>query len=364
MAVEADGEIVVAGTWSTAPWVSSVAVACYNSNGSPDTTFGGSGTVTAIFNTGEGTASAVVVQADGKIVIAGDSNGGGGGRPQNFGLMRFNLDGSLDSSFGDGGQVITSFNNYERATGLALQADGKIVAVGQNADPGQSHFAFAVARYNTDGSLDTSFNGSGKVSTSFPGFAWSIPTSVAVQPDGDIVVGGVVQNAQNGSDGHFAVARYDANGSLDAGFNGNGMVITSLAPNAGSINGVAVQPDGKIVAVGTEADYANSSGEFAVVRYGSSQLIPGDFTATIDWGDNSTSPGTVSYSGGVYTVAGSHTYADEGSYALSISVVDDGGSTTTISGTATVADAVLSASGTWTPVAPLPEVATVRGTER
>ena len=338
--VQPDGKIVVAGAGSYAD--GSIAIARYNTDGSLDASFGGgAGKVTAVFSTGAGSAYGVALQADGKIVIAGPDNYFGGGYAHDFGVARFNTDGSLDASFGVSGEATTSFGNFDNtATCVAIQGGGKIVVAGYTGVEGA--FDFAVARYNPDGSLDAGFNGSGMQTTDFGGR--DVASSVALQPEGKIVVAG--DTNVNGS--AFALARYNANGSLDASFGGAGAVTThvssAISDSEGAF-GVAVQADGKIVAVGTAYDAAANSNDFALVRYGNSHATSADLTATIDWGDGSpTATGVISYSAGVYTVNGSHTYAEEGSYPISISVVDVGGSTTTISGTATVVDAALTGS--------------------
>ena len=147
--------------------------------------------------------------------------------------------GDLDPTFGNGGIVITrgnSFNQLDYALAMAIQADGKLVVVGDGAT--SNNWDFAVVRYNTDGSLDNSFNG-GIVITPVSNFH-DQATSVAIQADGKIVVAG--------SGGpNLAVVRYNTNGSLDTSFNGTGLVITSASRGA---NDLAIQSDGKIVVVG------------------------------------------------------------------------------------------------------------------
>jgi len=128
--------------------------------------------------------------------------------------------GDLDLSFGSGGKVITpiTLNSQDYAQSVAIQSDGKIVAAGYNGNgPNGNSAAFAVVRYNTNGSLDTTFNGTGKVITPI-GFV-SRAISVAIQSDGRIVAAGYTINGANHD---FAVVRYNSNGSLDTSFNGTG----------------------------------------------------------------------------------------------------------------------------------------------
>src|SRR5207249_312267 len=137
-----------------------------------------------------------------------------------FAVGRYNADGSLDVNFGTGGTVTTDFGGYDAAAGVALQADGKIVVTGST---GPGSYSFAVARYNADGSLDTSFGTGGKVITgSF--FSYGYVSSIAAQADGKIVVAET-------SGGDFLLARYNANGTLDHGFDGDGVVTTDFGNN-------------------------------------------------------------------------------------------------------------------------------------
>jgi uncharacterized delta-60 repeat protein len=282
VAAGADGRIVVAGSVGYAG--ARVAIACYNPDGSLDITFDGDGKLTTGFRSGAGSAYSVAVQADGKIVIAGNDNYFGAQYPHNFRLARLNVDGSLDTSFGGIGEVTTRFESFENdATSVAVQTDGKIVAAGYTGYEGA--FNFAVARYNSDGSLDGSFHGDGKVATDFG--ARDIAYSVALQADGKIVVAG--DTSIPGTDS-FAVVRYNADGSLDPTFDGDGKLTTDFnSVRASGAFSVAVQADGKIVAAG----YAwNTSGnaDFAVARY-SRQVV----AVTID-----IQPGNAAYNGSPY----------------------------------------------------------------
>jgi uncharacterized delta-60 repeat protein len=247
-----NGKIVVGGGASDLQF----AVARYRSDGTLDATFAGDGKVTTNFMTGRDLARAITVQSDRKIVAAGRAAGSGG----RFGLVRYNRNGTLDTTFGGDGKVGTNFTRgNDQAAGLAVQIDGKIVAVGRAATAGG---AFALARSNSDGTLDASFGGTGKVVTNFtpPGefTGFDFARDVVIQPDGRIVAVGV---AEGDTLADFALARYKVDGSLDPTFGNGGKVMTDIGADDNYLNGVALQADGKIVAAG----FADRL--FAAVRY-------------------------------------------------------------------------------------------------
>src|SRR6185503_10246187 len=177
---------------------------------------------------------AVTIQPNGKIIVAGAS---WGVNNDDFALARYNSNGSLDTTFDTDGKTTTpigSGDDYGRA--VALQSDGKIVVAGTSFNG--SNNDFALARYNSTGSLDTTFDTDGKVTTSF-GSGEDFGRGVAIQSDGKIVVAGH-------SDGKFALTRYNNNGSLDMTFDTDGKVTTTIG--AGDFGfAVALQPDGKIL---------------------------------------------------------------------------------------------------------------------
>ncbi|MGI8639710.1 MAG: FG-GAP-like repeat-containing protein [Pyrinomonadaceae bacterium] len=231
-----------------------------------DAAFGTGGKVTTNFG-GEEIARAVALQPDGKIVTAGFVRILGTGFNENFALARYNSNGSLDTSFDGDGKVTTDFLGFpDRAEAIAIQPDGKIVVAGQaaNTPPGGTAL-FALARYNSDGSLDTSFDGDGKLTTSFiNGFESAF--DLAVQPDGKLIV---VGRASNQSSGGAALARYNGNGSLDTSFGTDGKIIASLGGGGGSAEAVALQSDGKIVIGGYARGVGRFDEDFMVARLNS-----------------------------------------------------------------------------------------------
>jgi uncharacterized delta-60 repeat protein len=269
VALQEDGKIVVAG-YTFAPGNNDFAVARYNANGSLDTSFNGTGKATADFSKLDYGRS-VAVQREGKIVVAGDAEHGDG---RTFAVARFNANGTPDMSFNKTGKVITDFGGGNaEARGVAVQSDGKIVVAGFASTDGTEKFA--LVRYNLDGTLDTSFGGTGKVLT-LVGMSGSNATAMALQGDGKIVVVGYAVN-NSGSDRDFALIRYNADGSLDTRFNGSGKVTTAVSDHDGHCEAVALEKDGKIVAAGWVSSGDNS--DFAVVRFGADGKLDTSFNA-------------------------------------------------------------------------------------
>ncbi|MHA3775569.1 DUF7453 family protein [Verrucomicrobiota bacterium sgz303538] len=271
MAVQADGKIVVAGrSYNGSNY--DFAVVRYNANGTLDTTFNNTGKVITPIGSGNADGYCVVVQADGKIVVAGSAvNGYNVG----FALVRYNANGTLDTTFNGTGTAITPISSYgANGYSMAVQAEGKIVVAGSAING--SYSDFAVVRYNANGTLDTTFNGTGKAITSLSSFK-DEGRSVAVQADGKIVIAGFAVNGSN-TDTDFALVRYNVNGTLDTGFNGTGKVITPIGFGQDYGNSVAVQADGKIVVAGYSLTEVNF--DFALVRYNTDGSLDTTFNGT------------------------------------------------------------------------------------
>jgi uncharacterized delta-60 repeat protein len=252
--VQPDGKVIVAGYAGP-----DFAVVRYNSNGSLDTSFGTDGKVITDIN-GSDQGQEAILQPDGKILVIGWSSIGGG---ETIALARYNSDGSLDTSFGTDGKVITSYGPYSDGWDVALQADGKIVIAGRGGgtDP-NNYFTinnFAVLRYNSDGSPDTTFGDAGKVTTDFGSYDFAY--TVAIQTNGKIVVGGYAYTGA--SDANFGIVRYNSDGSLDSSFGSSGKVTSSLSNSSDVINDILIQPDGNIVAIGSSFGYSRA----AIARY-------------------------------------------------------------------------------------------------
>jgi len=279
VALQADGKVIVAGSGGRQNSLSDFALARYNADGSLDSTFGNGGIVTTDFFGLQDEALALVVQPDGKIVAAGGANIGS---RYAFALVRYNIDGSLDTTFDGDGRVVTSVGYNGEARALVLQNDGKLVAAGDSGGSESGDRDFGLARFNPDGSLDTTFNGVGSVVTDFAG-RHDIAQALSIQTDGRIVVAGYSQpSPQFGSGmGDFALARYNTNGTLDTSFDDDGKVITNIS-NAGNDDeafGVAIQGDGKIVAAGYATNLVGAflSSDFALARYNSNGSLDATF---------------------------------------------------------------------------------------
>ena len=302
--------LVVAGLLSSLFVLTSPSSVALAADGDFDLTFDTDGKVTTAFTLSHDDANDVAVQSDGKIVVVGEIYDASG---TNFGLVRYNTNGTLDNTFGTGGLVSTSFGSgSDVATAVALQSDGKIVVVGT---AGVSSVPYAaVARYNTNGTLDNTFDSDGKATMTFRGSpiddrlldvviqpdgkivasGWTYPgmsypepgvvrfnsngtvdfstaittgvysegSGIALQPDGKIVVAGVMTNSSD----DIAVWRVTTAGVLDTSFSGDGLQTAVIPSTSDTASAVGVQPDGKIVVAGGIGNVSGVS-NFALLRY-------------------------------------------------------------------------------------------------
>jgi uncharacterized delta-60 repeat protein len=279
LALQPDGKLVVAGR-SNSGSNDDFALARYNPNGSLDTSFNGTGKVTTTIGSADDGAHTLAVQPDGKLVAAGDTRING---QLVVALARYNPNGSLDTSFNGTGKVTTAIGGSSAAHALVLRSDGKLVIAGFGTNGSQ--FLFALARYNPNGSLDTSFNGTGKVTTAI-GSIQDVAERLVLEPDGKMAAAGY---SYVGSRRVFALAHYNPNGSLDTGFNGTGKVTTAIAQDDQAY-GLALQPDGKLVAAGYGLN--GSQQVFELVRYSGSSLTVGKTGSGA--GSVASSPGGIS----------------------------------------------------------------------
>jgi len=249
LALQPDGKIVVTGQGSG---TSSTSLARLNSNGQLDPTFGQGG-LAPLQTFG---SDAIALQSDGRILVASGSLFGVTGS-----LARYNKDGSVDKTFGISGQVAS----IASPSALAVQSDGKIVAAGADTSKvsatGNST-GFGLVRFNPDGSIDTTFGTRGGAITGFPNTTLTAAFAVTLQTNGDVVAAGQAGN-NNPPAESFALARYVASGKLDSTFGTGGRVTTGFGSNANAfITSIVLQSDGKIVVAGT-----NGGTRLEVARY-------------------------------------------------------------------------------------------------
>jgi uncharacterized delta-60 repeat protein len=260
VAIQSDGKIVVAGNSNN----SDFAVARYNTNGSLDTSFDGDGKVVTDFGGSTDIANAVAIDpTTGKIVVAGYTVGF-----PFYALVRYNTNGSLDTSFdGDGKLVLSGAEHSGQVLSIAVQNDSKILLVGDGGGTGSPDTDFDLTRLNANGSPDTGFGTNGTVRTNFAGIDFSV--DLKLQNDGKIVVAGGTKWHTAYTD--FAVARYNSDGTPDTSFDGDGKVTTDVD---GTDQGwaVDVQSDGKIVAGGNSQVLANGKIVFESNRDGNSEI--------------------------------------------------------------------------------------------
>lgn len=263
LAQQSDGKIVVAG-YVFDGTINRFALKRFNTNGTLDLSFDGDGIVSTPVGTSDAYAFSLAIQADGKIVVVGYCKKM---VRIEFAVVRYNTDGSLDNSFDSDGIVTTDIGIMDEiARSVAIQSDGKIVVVGDTYDG--NYYNFVVVRYNTDGSLDNSFESDGIVITTW-GIGHNFAKSVAIQPDGKIVVTG------ESTPSNFTVLRYNNDGSLDYSFDTDGIAVSKLSSGNNIPNSVAIQSDGKIVIAGNTG--VTSVADIMLARYNIDGSIDNSF---------------------------------------------------------------------------------------
>ena len=237
--IQSDGKIIVAGYSS-----GNYAVARVNPSGILDLGFSGDGRAIFDFQTGVDLARAVALAPGGKIVVVGSVDSELG-----FGVLQLNSDGSPDTSFSGDGKVITDIGGQETAEDVIVRFDGKIVVCGTTRLFGSTHDDFALLRYNANGTLDTNFDGDGRLTTDFDGLDNRV-FAMKQTPSGTLVVVGHSRSSAGGNSG-ITVARYSQSGSLDPSFNGVGWAYYNLYTNGGEhAYDVAVNISGDITLAG------------------------------------------------------------------------------------------------------------------
>lgn len=265
MVIQPDNKIVVVGA-ATGTADLDFAVARYFPDGGPDFSFGTQGRTTTHFGAGNDSARAVVLQSDGKIIVAGPAHDATG---LHLGLVRYTANGTLDTTFGNGGKVVAAIGSVDSANAVALQSDGKIIVAGFTS--GGSFQDSVLARFNPNGTLDTTFGTTGSTATSLASNNDEITAIVVLGDDS-------IQAVGHGIDGtfeDFILTRYTANGALDTGFGTNGVVVSDLFSSDDVARALAIQTDGKIVVAGSSSNGSNRG--FAVARYSATGTLDATF---------------------------------------------------------------------------------------
>jgi uncharacterized delta-60 repeat protein len=257
LAIQPDGKILLGGfCYNRSSW--DFCIARFNSNGTLDTSFGSSGKVIQPIGSSDDEGYSLAIQPDRKILLGGYCKIGSN---DDFCIARFNSNGTLDTSFGSSGKVIQpigSFGDY--GLSLAIQPDGKILLGGYCAGD------FCIARFDSNGTLDTSFGSSGKVIQPI-GSGNDIGQSLAIQPDGKILLGGYC--FINTSNYNFCIARFNFDGTLDTSFGTSGKVIQHIGSYYDYCYGqsLAIQPDGKILLGGRCFNTNRGYRYFCIARF-------------------------------------------------------------------------------------------------
>ena len=314
LAVQDDGKLVVAGRFVDRDGRFTLAMARYNEDGTLDTGFGDEGRVIADFGANEFFAS-VAIQHDGKILAAGWVSRRTTTNDQDLIVVRYDPDGTLDGAFGTGGITAIDFGESERGTALLLQPDGKIVLAGEallrlpsypsasvaarlqadgsldttfgdggkviveftsgSEDEGFSRLAryadgrilafgnAGLARFLPGGTLDPSFDGDGKLTPSLADAGFTLVTDAILQPDGKILIGGTERSA---AVSRFVVARLNADGSRDSMFSDDGAATASFAAGRATLSAMTLTTTGQVLTVGYVGDLEENT-DFAVARF-------------------------------------------------------------------------------------------------
>lgn len=310
--IQTDGKIVIGVSFGNADGVAELELARLNADGTLDTSFGSGGTV-QVFRGGPDTTY-VDLQPDGKILVGGGllmarvnpdgsldtsfgqkgiaplvapsssivlqsngqilamTNGSSGGSPSDGGFVRYNANGSVDSTFGTQGRTASVVGT----SAALLQGNGQIVAVGPiiskallTTFPAATfNTDFGVVRYGSNGTIDTSFGKHGLVLTDFSNTApFAVPNSLVIESKGDIIAAGQATQSSSPASS-FALTRYTPKGALDTTFGSGGKVVTAFGTNSAGIAAVTLDSDGRLVAVGNlDTPGTPNSGTIVVARY-------------------------------------------------------------------------------------------------
>jgi uncharacterized delta-60 repeat protein len=244
--LQPDGKMVLAGTTQLNS-LADFAVARLNPDGTPDSTFGVAGIVISDLGSDYDYPNAVALQTNGKIIVAGRYNYSGF-TGSDFAMIRYKEDGEVDSTFGANGIVLTGIHEEDEVKGIIIQPDGKIVLGGFASISAKGDYA--MVRYLDNGQVDKSFGIGGKVTTDLAGQGRSdYETCVLQDKDGMIVLGGSANYNTIEGTSELGIVRYDKDGHLDQGFALHGIYILHLGDNS-QMQTILQQPDGKYLFAG------------------------------------------------------------------------------------------------------------------
>ncbi len=267
LVIQNDQKIIVASRVGVGFFLNLLELVRYDPNGNIDLSFGTDGYVITDLDFTFDQSYSIAMQNDGKIIIGTTIDTA---TDQAFGVLRYNSNGSLDTTFGNDGLAIALIGtNNSSATDVAIQDDGKIIVGGYT---WTDSYEIALARFTTSGVLDTSFDTDGKIITSL-GSSQDYGKSIAIQEDQKILVAGYTQNGTNSD---IALVCYNPNGSLDQNF-ANGGIYTSDTPDEyESVNSLVIQPDGKILITG-KGGTSGDAYDFLVAKYLSNGILDSSF---------------------------------------------------------------------------------------
>lgn len=270
--IQSDNKIIIAAyTYNGSNY--DFAVLRYNVNGQLDGTFGVAGKRIFPFSAGDDIPSCIALQADGKIVVGGTTYNSA---KSSFAVARLLTNGALDKTFSADGKVTVAYRSgNSNCNALAIQKDGKIVLAGKVAASGQTNFA--LIRLNTSGSLDNTFSTDGLVTTSIA--INDEAYSIALGSNGTIIAAGVTTGAP-GPNRTITLARYTKIGDLDLSFDADGKLTTNAATFESIGRAVAIQSDGKIVVAGYGANVEDDAQDFLTLRYSSAGALDASFNGT------------------------------------------------------------------------------------
>lgn len=258
--------------------------AIYSQEGTLDTSFSDDGKVTYDYNNLTNTSTDIAIQSDGKIVAVGYTEG----NTFDSHILRYNTDGTLDQSFGNNGAVIYDFGSTDALFAVEILNNGKIIVGGSTYNTSIGSTDFLLACFNPDGTLDTTFGNQGKVISNLYNlanviFSFDRIKDILIQPDGKILVAGVAR--RNSGTSIYALARYNPDGSFDTSFGENGITNSSEnwsnASSAGErdINSIALLPDGKIISAGfTTLDASLPTKNLTITRFNSDGSLDTSFS--------------------------------------------------------------------------------------